>query len=154
MLPDRFKDQEHLLRVAGLFIAGLVSFLLLQMMLVPKGFGVYGHYRAGALDDSRLQPVAFAGRTACESCHTDPADALKAGKHARLGCEACHGPLARHAEAEDATANKPQRPTAAVCLVCHTSNVAKPAGFPQMTLKEHAEAGSCLECHKPHQPSM
>ena len=44
-----FGHKEHLLRVAGLFVAGVLAFLVLQAFLVPRGFGVYGHYRAGAL---------------------------------------------------------------------------------------------------------
>jgi hypothetical protein len=154
MLGQRFKDQEHLLRVAGLFLVGLLAFLLLKAVLVPEGFGRYGHYRAGALDDARARPVAFAGSGACTDCHSDVVDAKKAGKHAGVRCEACHGALASHAQADDAVATKPPRPTAALCAVCHSANVAKPAGFPQVQVKEHAEPGTCLECHKAHQPGV
>jgi hypothetical protein len=153
MTRDRFKDQEHLLRLVAIFGAGLLLFLALQAWFVPKDFGLYGHYRPGALDDSRARPMAFAGRAACEACHTDVAEAKTGGKHKRIGCEACHGPLARHAAGEDA-AGKPPRPTAALCSVCHTTNVGKPEGFPQVEPKEHSEAGACLECHKAHNPGV
>ena len=51
-----FGHRGHLLRVAGLFAAGVLAFLVLQAFLVPKGFGVYGHYRAGALEENRVRP--------------------------------------------------------------------------------------------------
>lgn len=149
---DRFKDREHLFRMAGLFIAGVLVFLLLQALLTPKGFGVYGHFRAGALDDNRARAASFAGRDACETCHTDVVDARKGGKHAGIGCEACHGPLVSHAEADDPAAKKPARPDATLCPICHTANVAKPEGFPQVDPRSHGEGRSCLTCHRAHQP--
>jgi cytochrome c7-like protein len=154
MAGRRFEDGEHLLRVVGLLLVGVVLFLGLKALLVPKGFGLYGHYRAGALDDARARPVAFAGRAACEACHSEVPEATKGGKHAGIACEACHGALAPHAEADDPAATKPPRPTAALCPVCHSAAVGKPAGFPQVNLKEHAEPGTCLECHKAHRPSV
>src|SRR5512141_1752826 len=92
-----FEHKGHLVRVAGLFLAGVVVFLVMQALLVPKGFGVYGHYRAGSLEENRARPVAFAGRAACVDCHSDVADAAKGGRHEAVRCEACHGPLAGHA---------------------------------------------------------
>ena len=92
-----FGHREHLVRVAGLFLAGIVVFVALQTLLIPKGFGLYGHYRAGALDDARARAIAYAGRAACLECHADAADAAKGGGHAGVHCEACHGPLAAHA---------------------------------------------------------
>jgi hypothetical protein len=152
MLGRRFRDHEHLLRVAALFLGGLLVFLFLKAALVPEGFGMYGHYRAGALEDAREGSLAFAGRATCVACHEDQAVAARGGRHEGVNCEACHGAQASHAEAEDPAAAKPQRPTAASCPVCHASNVAKPAGFPQVELGDHAEAGSCLECHAAHNP--
>jgi hypothetical protein len=153
-MADRFKDKEHLLRVAGIFAAALVLFLMLQLIFVPKDFGLYGHYRPGALDDIRARPVAFAGRETCEACHSEEAATKSKGKHAAVACEACHGALARHAEADDPEKAKPARPTAELCLVCHAANVAKPASFPQIKPKDHAEPGACLQCHKAHDPKL
>jgi hypothetical protein len=150
MIKGLFKDGEHLARVAALFLAGLVAFFALQALMVPEGFGVYGHYRAGALDDNRTRPVSFAGQQTCEACHTDVSDARKGSTHERIGCEACHGPQARHAEADDPAAAKPERPDARLCIVCHAANVAKPRAFPQIDPQQHA--GACLDCHKAHNP--
>jgi len=148
-----FGHREHLVRVAGLFLAGVVVFVVLQALLVPEGFGRYGHYRAGALDDVRAHPVAYAGRSACLECHPDAAEAAKGGGHARVRCEACHGALAAHAE--DPGEHAAQRPDAAVlCVRCHQANVARPAGFPQVDRAEHAGDEICTSCHVAHHPGM
>lgn len=65
------KDREHLARMAGLFSVGLILFLIARTVLVPKDFHELGHFRTGALADNMAQPMAFAGREACESCHPD-----------------------------------------------------------------------------------
>lgn len=146
------KDAEHLLRVAALFLLGLAAFLLAQRLLVPEGFGRYGHYRAGALLDGRERPIVFAGQAACEECHTDIAETKAKGNHARPACEACHGPLARHAADPGI---KPQRPDGrTLCLRCHAVLVGRPATFPQIDVEEHAPKGACIECHAAHAPGL
>ena len=146
-----FKHTGHLLRVAGLFVAGVLAFLVLQAVLVPKGFGVYGHYRAGALEENRVRSVAFAGRAACVECHSDVPDAMKAGRHEAIRCVACHGPLAGHAV--DPAEKKAVRPEGkALCARCHAANVARPARFPQVEVAEHAGGEACTTCHAAHNP--
>lgn len=147
-----FEDYEHLARVAALFGGAALLFLVLQQVMVPSGFGLYGHYRAGALDDNRAPGLVFAGQAACADCHADQATARNEGKHAGLACEACHGALARHATDPQ---NTPERPHGRVaCLTCHTKNVAKPASFPQVDPGEHAGTGLCTECHAAHKPEL
>lgn len=145
------EDTGHLVRLAAVFLALAVLFLIARAALTPKDFGMYGHYRAGALTDVRARQVSFAGRAACLDCH-DAVDAVKKkGKHAGLGCEACHGALAKHAaEPQDFVPVEPDVRT--LCLTCHLKNVAKPAGFPQIDPKEHAGSDSCVQCHQAHSP--
>lgn len=146
-----FKDKEHLVRVAGLFVVGIVLFVIARAILVPKTFGQYGHYRGGALADVRARPVVYAGRAACVECHTDEGDRLKGGKHKGIGCETCHGALAKHAA--DPSSLKPAKPDPkTLCLTCHQTNVAKPAKFPQVDVKTHMDGGPCLTCHDQHAP--
>jgi hypothetical protein len=150
-MREIFKDKEHLVRVAVLAAGGLLVFLLVQALLVPADFGVYGHFRAGALDDNRARPVVFAGRQACAACHEDIAKARQGSRHAGVGCETCHGPLARHAE--DPSALQPELPDKrTLCLGCHHVNAARPSGFPQVNPKDHGDAGPCTACHKAHHP--
>jgi hypothetical protein len=152
-MNGRFRDSRHLLRAAALFGAGILVFLVLRALLVPPGFGALGPYREGALADNRSRAAVFAGRAACEECHSDIVDARKGSKHARVNCEACHGALAAHAS--DPTATKPARPDPKkTCLVCHLPNAAKPKGFPQVEPKDHGEGGACGDCHKPHHPEL
>lgn len=152
-MPALDKDKSHLYRMALLFAAGLLAFLVLRAVMVPKGFGRYGHFRAGALTDVRSLPISYAGRAACADCHSDIVDMRKGSLHAQIGCEACHGPLEAHAADPDTT--KPQLPNGrALCLGCHLENVAKPASFPQVDPKEHGDAGPCTSCHNPHHPEI
>ena len=147
------KDREHLARMAALFFAGLVIFLIVRAFLVPQDFYKYGHFRAGTLADNAARPVAFAGREACESCHPDIVDARKGSRHATVGCEACHGALAKHAD--DPSRLKPVRPDARkVCLTCHLQDAAKPKTFKQVNPQEHMGSTPCNACHKPHHPEM
>jgi hypothetical protein len=148
-----FGHAEHLVRVLGLFAAGILAFGVLRAQLVPADFGRFGHFRAGALDDARARPLAFAGRAACVDCHTEAVEAAKGSGHARVRCEACHGPLAAHAA--DPNEHKAVRPDAKlVCVRCHQSNVARPAQFPQRDRAEHAGDESCTTCHVAHHPAM
>jgi len=147
------KDKEHLARMAALFAVGVVAFLLLRWFMVPVGFGRYGHFRPGALDDARARPLHYAGRAACEDCHTDIVAARKGSRHERIGCEACHGALIKHAEAPGDV--KPKLPdTRALCVRCHEASSWKPKTFPQVKVAEHADEGPCTACHKPHAPKI
>ena len=146
-----FKDAEHLVRLAGAFAIVLVVFLLVRAHFIPKSFGQYGHYRGDALSELSSKPVSFAGHQTCEECHSDVLEVKKAGKHAGVNCEACHGALAKHAE--DPGSVVPQLPdTAVLCARCHEENIAKPKTFPQVVSKEHSGGEVCKTCHVPHSP--
>jgi hypothetical protein len=151
---NRFlRNNEHLARMAGLFCLGLVGFFVVRHLLVPQGFGVYGHYRAGALLDNMNTAALYAGAAACADCHADVVEARKGSKHAPIGCEACHGALAAHVRSSADVV--PKRPDGReLCLRCHLANVARPKAFPQVAIPEHGDAGPCLGCHKAHAPAI
>ncbi|MBZ5611507.1 MAG: cytochrome c family protein [Acidobacteriia bacterium] len=152
-MKDFLRSIEHLLRVVLLLALGVIGFLVVRRMVIPAEFGKYGHFRPAALDEIRAHPVKFAGRQACEACHSDQADVKSKGKHANLGCEACHGALARHAE--DPGSLVPKLPdTAVLCARCHEANQAKPKSFPQVKTAEHSSGLACNTCHKPHDPRI
>jgi hypothetical protein len=152
-LTSRRADFDHLVRMAALFAAGVTLFVAARAVLIPHDFGVYGHYRASALADNRADPLVHAGRGACLACHAEPAQALGAGVHHAIGCEACHGPLARHAAApKESRAGKPDGRT--LCLRCHARNETRPATFPQVDAAEHAPEGTCVDCHAAHSPKL
>lgn len=148
-----FQDKEHLVRMAGIFALGIVLFLVLQLALVPDTFGLYGHYRASAIGDAVRKPLVHAGRDACARCHGAVVDAQKAGKHATLGCEGCHGALAQHVAAPSRV--KPRKlASATLCPVCHEANIARPRTQKQVNSAEHSGGEACDTCHAPHAPQM
>ncbi len=139
--------------MAGLFVAGLLIFLVVRSFLVPKSFGEYGHYRGNALNEVKAKQINYAGHQTCETCHTDVLEVKEKGKHAHVACESCHGPLARHAE--DPTSVNPEKlDTRVLCVRCHEASTAKPKKFPQVVSADHSAGLACNECHKPHSPAM
>lgn len=144
------KDIQHLLRMAGVFGAGLLLFAVVRSFAVPADFGLIGHYRASAPEVVRAHPIAYAGQQACVECHTDVSEVRAAAGHARVSCESCHGPLARHAVAEEGVPPPGKPDGRGTCLPCHTAHTGKPGKFPQVVVREHADEGACTACHNPH----
>ena len=148
-----WRDAEHLFRLAGLFLAGLVAFLVVRAWLIPENFGAYGHYRPAALDAAATLPLRHAGRAACADCHTDIVEKRAGGRHERIGCESCHGPGAEHVA--EPTEHHPLRPDPrAGCLACHARLSGRPATQAQGDPGEHAGDSACTECHDPHHPDF
>ena len=50
------------MRMASLFAVGITAFLVLRWLMVPADFGLYGHFRPGALDDASGPPAALRRR--------------------------------------------------------------------------------------------
>lgn len=148
------RHYQHVVRMAGLFVIGISAFFVLRALYVPADFGLYGHYRASALEANRNLPLAHGGSAICADCHSDTADVRAAGPHARVGCEGCHSPAARHATG-DADAPKPTKPDPTRgCLTCHARDASKPAAFPQVVAADHAGGAACTSCHNAHNPKV
>jgi len=148
---NRFKDAEHLLRVALVFAVGILAFVIVRAVLVPRSFGEYGHYRGNSIAEIAAQPVVFAGHQACEDCHSDIVALKNKGKHVGVNCEACHGALAKHTE-DPGSPQPPKLDTAILCVRCHQVNGARPKSFPQVVAEEHSSGLPCETCHQPHDP--
>jgi len=151
-MRDLLRTTRHIVRMAALFLAGIVAFCVLRLVFVPKDFGLLGHYRGSALAEIAARPPAFAGRAACVECHDDVPKVQTGSRHAALGCEACHGALAKHAG--DPSAQAPRKLAELgkdLCLGCHAANVAKPKGFKQVD-GSHGDGGKCSDCHGGHAP--
>lgn len=145
-----WKDIEHLLRMGMVFAVGLLLFAAVRSFAVPADFGRIGHYRANAPEIVRARPIAYAGQKVCVECHTDIAEVRAVAGHARVSCESCHGPLSRHAAAEEGAPSPVKPDGAKVCLPCHAAHTGKAATFPQVVVREHADEASCITCHNPH----
>lgn len=148
----KFKDTGHLWRLASVFMAGIVLFLVLRGALVPRSFGRYGHFRGDAIHETAARPVSFAGHQVCENCHSDVLDVKGKGKHTAVACESCHGPLAKHAE--DPSVQPQKVEVAGLCVRCHEASTAKPKWFPQVASEQHSSGLSCDTCHQPHSPAI
>jgi uncharacterized CHY-type Zn-finger protein len=148
-----FQDAGHLFRLAAVFLAGGLAFVGLRAFLVPKSFGQYGHYRGNAIAEIAARPVNYAGHQACEDCHADVLEIKKTGKHVHVNCEACHGPLAKHAD-DPASIAPAKLDTAVLCVRCHEANIAKPKTFPQFASADHPNGPPCNTCHQPHSPAI
>jgi len=149
----RFKDAEHLFRLAAVFLVGVIALLVLRSFLVPRSFGQYGHYRGKAIAETAALPVSYAGHQVCEGCHTDVLDLKSKGVHKGVACESCHGPLAKHAD-DPASVQPAKLDIAKLCVRCHEANIAKPKNFPQVASEEHSGGAACNSCHQPHSPAM
>ena len=150
---SKFRDSAHLLRVAAVFILGTLAFVALRAAVVPKSFGRYGPFRGDALATITSHPIAYAGHGTCEACHPDVQETKAKGVHARVNCESCHGPLAKHTE-DPGSVIPVLLEVASLCVRCHSQNSAKPVGFPQVDAKEHSLGQPCNTCHKPHSPGF
>ena len=152
-MAKKLRDAGHLVRLALVLLGVLVLFLAVRAAIVPKSFGQFGHYRGAVLEEIRARPVSFAGRETCAICHDEVVKVKSEGKHANIGCEACHGPSSAHTE--DPTTNHAVKPDpATLCVRCHESDPARPKWFPQVSSKEHSNGMSCGDCHKPHTPKI
>jgi uncharacterized CHY-type Zn-finger protein len=149
----KFRDVEHLFRLAAIFAFGALLFVIVQAEMRPADFGRDGHYRPASVDEIRARPIAYAGQQACVECHADVAETRAQARHKGVACESCHGPLAAHAQGTDDA--KPKRPEGAtLCARCHAAKTGKPKRYPIVDIKEHAGDENCLTCHKPHDPRI
>jgi hypothetical protein len=146
-------DYQHVVRMGGVFLVFILAFLAWRSWMVPSDFGVYGHYRAGAIVEAAARTPVFAGQASCVDCHSEVQQLRATGRHAQVACEACHGPLGLHARGESDVA--PILPSnRGVCLTCHTSRAGMPAAFPKIIVNEHSESGPCTDCHQSHAPGI
>jgi len=133
-----------------LLTVGIVgSYMVARAFLTPRSFGEYGWYRGNALEELASRTPVYAGKKACDECHSDVLEKLAKGAHKTLSCEACHGVSRDHVDNPDIT---PIKLTGSHCIRCHEANVSRPAWFKQIVVKDHY-TGKCTECHVPHQPN-
>ena len=143
----------QIIRLVLLTILIVGSYFGARFFLKPSSFGEYGFYRGAALEEIASLPVAYAGKKACEECHTDEFEKLAKHVHKSLSCEGCHGPAQAHSEKPDVTSLKPPKLGYSTCLRCHEANPSRPAWLKQITPKSHYTGQKCTECHVPHMPT-
>jgi hypothetical protein len=146
----RFHMPPQILRLVLLTLAIVGSYMVARAFLTPPTFRQYGWYRGAALEELAARTPVYAGKQACDECHSDILHALAGDAHKTLSCEACHGVSRTHADDPDVL---PVKVTGSHCIRCHEANPSRPAWFKQIVVKDHY-SGKCTECHTPHQPTQ
>jgi hypothetical protein len=145
-----FNMPPQIFRLVLLTLAIVISYMVARAFLTPPSFGEYGWYPGAALGRIAARPPVYAGKKACDECHSDILQKLAKFEHKTLSCEACHGISRPHAENPDIL---PVKLTGSHCIRCHEANPSRPAWFKQIVVKDHY-GSKCVECHIPHQPSQ
>jgi hypothetical protein len=146
----RFHMPPQILRLVLLTLAIVGSYMVARAFLTPPTFRQYGWYRGAALEELAARTPVYAGKKACDECHSDILHTLAGDAHKTLSCEACHGVSRTHAGDPDVL---PVKLTGSHCIRCHEANPSRPAWFKQIVVKDHY-SGKCTECHIPHQPTQ
>lgn len=147
------KLPPQIVRLVLLTIAIVSSYLVARHLLTPPSFGQYGWYRGDALMEQASLPRSYAGRVACDECHSDEVAKLAKYPHKTLSCEVCHGPGQGHVEKPDDPAYTPEKLGFSHCVRCHEANPSRPKWHKQIVTREHYAGQKCTECHLPHAPS-
>jgi hypothetical protein len=138
-------------RIVLLAVGIVAAYLVARYVLTPSSFGQYGWYRGAALAELATRDRVYAGKKACEECHSDEYQKLMKHEHKGLACESCHGPGEVHAK--DPTKENIEKSGFAACLRCHEANPSRPKWHKQVVIKNHYTGSKCTECHVPHSPS-
>ena len=146
-----FKMPPQLFRIFLLAVGIVASYLVACYFLTPASFGDYGWYRGAALGEMATRERVYAGKKACEECHSDEYQKLLKHEHKGLACESCHGPGQAHAK--DPRKDNIEKSSFATCLRCHEANPSRPKWHKQIVIKNHYTGSKCTECHVPHSPS-
>ncbi len=135
-----------------LLAVGIVSvYSIARYILTPPSFREYGWYRGAALTELQERDRVFAGKKACDECHSDEVLKLSKKEHKTLACEGCHGPGQAHVN--DPKKENIEKSSFAACLRCHEANPSRPKWHKQIVIKEHYTGSKCTECHVPHAPT-
>ena len=146
-----FKMPPQVIRIILLAVGIVVFYSVARYVLTPPSFRKYGWYRGAALMELATRDQVYAGKKACEECHSEEYQKLLKHEHKGLACESCHGPGEAHAE--DPRKENIDRSSFAACVRCHEANPSRPKWHKQIVSKTHYTGTKCTECHVPHSPS-
>src|SRR5512143_1384908 len=121
MRPFKMPPQIVRLVLLTLFIVG--SYMVARFCLTPASFAEIGFYRANALGELASRPITFAGRKACDECHSEHFQKVAKAEHKNLSCEGCHGPAQGHVDNPDV---KLEKLTFSHCVRCHEASPSRP----------------------------
>ena len=93
-----FKMPPQVFRIVLLAVGIVAAYSVARYFLTPPSFREYGWYRGAALAELAARDRVYAGKKACEECHSDEYQKLIKHEHKTLSCEGCHGPGQAHAD--------------------------------------------------------
>lgn len=145
--------REYNKRLILAFIAFIVLFGLVRVVVVPKSFGEYGWYRGESVGEIADRPLMYANSEECAGCHKLQYDAWANGAHKNVNCETCKAPGKQHAE-NPAAQKMEFNVSIGLCEACHEENPSKPKSQPQVDIYTHSRGQLCTTCHNPHSPIL
>lgn len=145
-----FKLPPQLFRLLLLAIGIVGAYLVARYFLTPPSFRQYGWYRGEALAEVAAREPVFAGKKACDECHSEQFQKVAKFEHKTVSCESCHGVGREHAGNPDVPVVKL---TFSHCVRCHEADPSRPKWLKQINTREHYPGQRCTECHVPHQPN-
>ena len=148
-----FRMPPQVFRIFLLALGIVVAYSIARYFLTPSSFGEYGWYRGAALAELATRERVYAGKKACEECHSDEYQKLLKHEHKGLSCESCHGPGQAHVLNPDNPDVKMAVLHYSLCLRCHEVDPSRPKWHKQIVSKNHYTGSKCTECHLPHSPS-
>ncbi|MBF0230603.1 MAG: hypothetical protein HQK63_13620 [Desulfamplus sp.] len=157
---------KHALRiimvVASVVLMAGVGFVVKEL-LIPKSFGLYGPYRADAIDEETQRVLRHGTNASCFGCHQYEATIHLTGNHKTISCEFCHGTYSDHVSNGRKIATLPVKKgdeITTLCLRCHNTEikarstmVIKTVGVPDHLKKQNVKlTHTCNQCHHVHAP--
>ncbi|MDD3324079.1 MAG: multiheme c-type cytochrome [Sulfurospirillaceae bacterium] len=149
------------LRLALVFV-GIIGLVLVgRAFMVPDSWGKYGYYRGNYINEEASRILTNGTNESCKECHIEVYEMAAEDKHEKLSCEACHGPVAKHAADGKKIGDMPVTKSEnqkALCLKCHQQVVGRPDKIKMIELPKHLEdqkvklTHTCDQCHVVHAP--
>lgn len=156
----------HVIRIAVILVIAAVLGYAATRIFRPDGFGEYGHYRAGAVQDEINREVRHMTNDSCLTCHHYIKEMHQTGIHKTVSCEFCHGPYADHIDKDGKIIAKlpvkKGEEIKTLCLRCHNQIIrARPKeSIKMVSMPQHLESKNvqidhiCDQCHNVHAPLL
>lgn len=137
--------------------------LLFKKLFIPDSFGLYGSYRADAIEEAVNVPIRHMTNTSCFKCHPYEAKIHKTGHHQTISCEFCHGTYSDHIKDNKKIGILPvkkEKEITTLCLRCHNTEIKarKEEVIKTVALPNHLKdqdvklTHNCNQCHHVHAP--
>jgi len=142
---------KHIIRLLIILSLAIVAAIAARFFFMAPSFGQFGHYRADSVPDIAAQKPRFQGPAHCQVCHINRVTYWKAGKHATVSCEVCHGAGENHPAKSNISI---PTNTVQLCSRCHEALPSRPSSsIKQVVIADHMGTQPCIDCHIPHSPT-